>query len=174
MRNQVLKRKTDFQQRLKQGQSFENQVETYLKRQGFMVSKLNIESLSRDHVQRIITLNDKTSIFTKLLPDRICTMPGQYSFFAECKRSTIESKYYSFAKNEFDFQRSLCEQFNIKILVIYSDWTGMLKAQWIDKIDNYLPNNGSTANGSQKPFILIPKSSIPLLLNTTFNRLSSS
>jgi len=50
MQKKALKRKTGFQQGLKHGQSFEKQVETYLKRQGFMVSKLNIESLSRDHV----------------------------------------------------------------------------------------------------------------------------
>jgi len=111
----------------------------------------------------------------KLLPDFLCTIPRKYGFFLECKRSTIDSKSYSFALDEFKLQKQLAKTFDIKILVVFSDWSGMLKAQWIEKIDidnckPYDKNKSKSANGSQKLYILIPKSSLPLF-NTILNEL---
>lgn len=162
---QLLVRKTAFNTRKEFGNSLESKVEELLKNKGIYISRLNVEILPEDHVKMLSFLKDNTSKFIKLLPDFICTIPGKFSFFLECKRASRESKFYSFSTDEFKFQRSLSEQFNIKILVVFSDWTGMLTAQWIDKINNCKSYKGAQADGSKKNFILIMKNSLPSLNN---------
>lgn len=170
MRKKVLNRKSEFKFRKKVGYDFELRVEKILNNQGILTARLNVESLPNNHIKHIRFLTDNTSKFLKLLPDFICTIPGKYTFFLECKKSTLDSKYYSFALDEFNFQKLSAETFNIEILLVFTDWTSMLKAQWIDKITDYREFiNTKSTKGSNKDFILIPKNSIPLLSLTLTN-----
>jgi hypothetical protein len=171
MHKKVLKRKSAFYGRKEFGNSLESIVEQLLKNKGIHISHLNAELLPQDHLTKLSVLKDSTSMFIKLLPDFICTIPGKFSFFLECKRTIRESKFYSFSKDEFLFQKLLAETFRIRILVVFSDWTGMLTAQWINKINKYESYNGAYAKGSKKEYILIMKNSLPSL-NNIFNEIT--
>lgn len=163
MQRKVSKSKSAFYGRKEFGSSLESKVERLFKNKGIYISHLNAEMLPEYHLTELSFLKDATSMYIKLLPDFLCTIPSQFSFFLECKRAYKESKFYSFSTDEFKFQRSLSEKWGIKILVVFSDWTGRLAAQWINDINEFESYDGSKASGSSKDFILIRKSTIPNL-----------
>ena len=87
-------RKLAFYVRKEFGNSLESKVEQLLKNKGIHISHLNAELLPENHLNKLSFLKDSTSKFIKLLPDFICTIPGRFSFFLECKRTIRESKFY--------------------------------------------------------------------------------
>jgi len=167
MRQRKLQRNSGFDFRKSFGNDFELEIKGILSKNGFLVSKLTPENFEDNHLREISLLGsaDSTSSFVRMLPDWCCTKPDHFSFFLECKHSKRESKNFSYSLDEFMFHRNLASTFDIKILVAFRDWTGMVLGQWIDQITDYKVYDRSKldgVNGSKKEFVLIPKSSLPL------------
>ena len=161
---QAVKRNNlDFQKRLKLGHNFEDKVKKYLFGLGVIAYPFGLEYLSNSAKKALIGLNDPTSLLIRFSPDLFCLVPGKFAFFVECKSSQSNTSNYSY--NLESYQTSLkLSRMGIKILCVFSD----LKAQWIENLpirrQIMSVDKLKYVNGSQKPYILIPKDK---LLNLT-------
>lgn len=159
MTNTPYANSSGFEHRLKIGLKFESRVERILGNYGFLVCRFGLNTLPKFVKDRLICLNDATAKFVRYLPDRLA-ISENHAFFVECKDQISKTQNYTFNLEEFEGQLELA-QAGLRILVIFPGF----KSQWIERLliarvftDSDLLHK---FNGSRKPFVLIPKTSLP-------------
>lgn len=153
----------EFEERLKYGHNFEDHVQEYMQSQGLRCYKYGLDTFPKSAKRKLVGLTDPTSLLLRFGPDFYCPIPGSFSFFIECKSRKSSSPYFSYNLESYNAAKVLAK-LGINILIVFSGF----KAQWIQDlpISKVCTDQASLnrSNGSSKPFVLIPQSELPSLL----------
>ena len=158
-----------FSNRLNVGKQFEMRVMRIFEKLCVPCHPFGLGELSQDVKNRLISMNDTTSLLLRFMPDFILIF-GEFSCFCECKSVTAgneNSGNFSYSHDSYMMGLALAKQ-GIRILTVFGSHTvGDLRACWLDKLPVSRVCEGSS-KGSGKPYVLVPK--VEILILTHFLR----